>query len=183
MVPSPAVRIAHTADLTPAERARIRDLLDAAFEGDFADEDWEHALGGVHALIRDADGLLIAHGSVVQRQVRHADRSYRAGYVEGVAVRADRRREGLGHRVMAALERVIDAAYDFGALSASDAGAALYAARGWRVWPGRLGALGPDGPVALPEEEGSTYVRPAAGHSLPDPAHPLSFDWRNGDLL
>ncbi|CAO0830447.1 hypothetical protein SMICM17S_05446 [Streptomyces microflavus] len=61
---------------------------------------------------------------------------------------------------MAALERVVDGAYEFGALSASDAGAALYAARGWQVWPGSLAALGPHGTVALPEEEGSTYVRP-----------------------
>ncbi|MFJ5866035.1 GNAT family N-acetyltransferase [Streptomyces parvus] len=179
----PAVRTAPTFELTAAERAEIRDLLDAAFEGDFADEDWEHALGGVHALIRDADGLLIAHGSVVQRRVLHADRSYRAGYVEGVAVRAGRRRGGLGHRIMAALEHVIDSAHDFGALSASDAGAALYTARGWRIWPGRLTALGPDGPLPLPEEEGSTYVRPAAGNPLPGPAHALAFDWRNGDLL
>ncbi|MFJ2849584.1 GNAT family N-acetyltransferase [Streptomyces rubiginosohelvolus] len=179
----PAARTAPTFELTAAERAEIRDLLDAAFEGDFADEDWEHTLGGVHALIRDADGHLIAHGAVVQRRVLHADRSYRAGYVEGVAVRADRRRGGLGHRIMAALEHVIDAAHDFGALSASDAGAALYAARGWQIWPGRLTALGPDGPLPLPDEEGSTYVRPAAGQRLPAPAHALAFDWRNGDLL
>ncbi|MFJ2025566.1 GNAT family N-acetyltransferase [Streptomyces sp. NPDC087897] len=180
---TPAVQVAHTSDLTPAELTRIRDLLDAAFEGDFDDDDWDHSLGGVHALIRDEYGRPVAHGCVVQRRVRHADRSYRAGYVEAVAVRADRRREGLGHRVMEALERVIDTAYDFGALSASDAGAALYTARGWQVWPGRLGALGPAGPVALPEEEGSTYVRPTAGRPLPAPGHPLHFDWRDGDLL
>ncbi|MFH9266616.1 GNAT family N-acetyltransferase [Streptomyces sp. NPDC017546] len=180
---SPALRVAHTSELTTSERGRIRGLLDTAFDGDFADEDWEHSLGGIHALVCDADGDPIAHGSVVQRRVLHADRSYRAGYVEAVAVRADRRREGLGHRVMAALEHVIDTAHDFGALSASDAGAALYAARGWQVWPGRLAALGPAGPVPLPEEEGTTYVRPAAGRPLPTPGHPLQFDWREGDLL
>ncbi|RPK90839.1 MULTISPECIES: GNAT family N-acetyltransferase [Streptomyces] len=180
---SPAPHTAHTSALTASERRRIRDLLDTAFDGDFTDEDWEHSLGGVHALVHDADGLLIAHGSVVQRRVLHAGRSYRAGYVEAVAVRADRRREGLGHHVMAALEQVVDAAYDFGALSASDAGAALYAARGWQVWPGRLAALGPSGPVPLPEEEGATYIRPAAGRPLPAPGHPLQFDWRDGDLL
>ncbi|WP_097867997.1 GNAT family N-acetyltransferase [Streptomyces sp. rh34] len=180
---SPALRVAHTSELTTSERGRIRGLLDTAFDGDFADEDWEHSLGGVHALVRDADGVLIAHGSVVQRRVLHAVRSHRAGYVEAVAVRADRRREGHGHRVMAALEHVIDTAYDFGALSASDTGAALYTARGWQVWPGRLAALGPAGPVPLPEEEGSTYVRPAAGRPLPAPGHPLQFDWREGDLL
>ncbi|PCG85938.1 aminoglycoside 2'-N-acetyltransferase [Streptomyces sp. WZ.A104] len=181
--PAPAVRTVHTVELTAAERAKIRALLDTAFDGDFADQDWEHALGGIHALIHGEDGLLVAHGAVVQRRVLHANRSYRVGYVEAVAVRAGHRRGGLGHRVMAALEHVIDTAHDFGALSASDAGAALYAARGWQVWPGRLTALGPDGPVPLPEEEGSTYVRPAAGRPLPAPVHPLAFDWREGDLL
>ncbi|KOU47006.1 MULTISPECIES: GNAT family N-acetyltransferase [Streptomyces] len=180
---NPAVRIAHTCDLTPAELARVRDLLDAAFEGNFDDDDWDHALGGMHALVLDPYGRPIAHGSVVQRRVQHADRSYRAGYVEAVAVHTLYRREGLGHRVTAALERVIDTAYDFGALSASDEGAALYAARGWQVWPGRLAAFGPAGTVPLPEEEGSTYVRPAAGRPLPDPGHPLHFDWRDGDVL
>ncbi|NED23397.1 aminoglycoside 2'-N-acetyltransferase, partial [Streptomyces anulatus] len=52
-----------------------------------------------------------------------------------------------------------------------------------QVWPGRLAALGPAGPVPLPEEEGTTYVRQAAGRPLPEPGHPLQFDWREGDLL
>jgi hypothetical protein len=43
------VQRAHTADLNAAERARIRTFLDEAFDGDFTDDDWEHALGGVHA--------------------------------------------------------------------------------------------------------------------------------------
>ncbi|CCK27259.1 hypothetical protein BN159_2880 [Streptomyces davaonensis JCM 4913] len=60
------LRTAHTADLTPAELAAVRALSDDAFDGDFADEDWEHCLGGMHAL------------------------------VEAVAVRADARRTGLG---------------------------------------------------------------------------------------
>ncbi|WP_329123275.1 GNAT family N-acetyltransferase [Streptomyces sp. NBC_01465] len=168
----------HTADLDPAELTEIRALLDAAFKGGFSDDDWDHSLGGIHALIRDADGIA-AHGSVVQRRALHAGRSYRVGYVEGVAVRADRHRQGLGGRIMEALEQVIDRAYEFGALSASSEGAGLYASRGWQVWPGRLGALGPEGVVPLPEEEGTTYVRPLVG----DPALPLLFDWRDGDVL
>ncbi len=99
----------HTYELTPTARDGIRALLDTAFEGGFSDDDWDHALGGIHVYARDGSGLL-AHGSVVQRRVIHAHRSYRIGYVEGVAVRADRRRAGLGDRVMAALERVIDGA-------------------------------------------------------------------------
>lgn len=172
----------HTYELTPTARDGIRAFLDTAFEGGFSDDDWDHTLGGIHAYARDGSGLL-AHGSVVQRRVIHAHRSYRIGYVEGVAVRADRRREGLGGRVMTALERVIDGAYAFGALSASDTGAALYAARGWQVWQGQIGVQGLSGVVPLPDEEGSTYVRGAAGRPLPSPSRKLIFDWRDGDVL
>ncbi|MBX7469612.1 MULTISPECIES: GNAT family N-acetyltransferase [unclassified Streptomyces] len=172
-------RTAHTADLTPAELHVIRALLDTAFDGGFSDDDWDHTLGGVHALVHQG-GDLVAHGSVVQRRVLHAGRSYRVGYVEGVAVRADQRRRGLGGLVMAPLERVIEGAYAFGALSASEQGAPLYRARGWRAWGGRIEALAPDGVVPLPEEEGTTYV---LGPQVPSAASPLTFDWRDGDVL
>lgn len=181
--PGTTLRTVHTAHLTPTELTTLRALLDDAFGSDFADEDWDHGLGGMHALIEGSDGQLLAHGSLVMRRVQHRDSSLRIGYVEAVAVRADRRRQGLGGRIMAALEEIVDRAYVFGALSASDAGAALYKARGWQVWPGGLAALGPVGVVPLPEEEGTTYVRPAAGRSLPDPAAALYFDWRDGDVL
>lgn len=174
------LRLAHTADLEPVELGHARALLDAAFEGDLSDEDWDHGCGGLHALVHDETGLA-AHGSVVMRRVRHRGRWLRTGYVEAVAVRADVRRTGLGGRVMAELERVIDRAYDLGALSASEDGARLYTARGWRQWPGRVHALSPAGIVRLPEEEGSLYVRPALAGPL-DAAGELVLDWRDGDV-
>ncbi|MFD7915444.1 GNAT family N-acetyltransferase [Streptomyces sp. NPDC059752] len=175
--------VRHTAELTGAELREIRALLDGAFDGDFADEDFEHALGGMHALVRDAGGDLVAHGSVVMRRVVHRGRALRTGYVEAVAVRADARRRGLGGQVMARLEQVIGRAYVLGALSASQDGAALYLSRGWQVWGGRIGALSPQGPVPLPEEEGSTYVWAPPGGVRLDPAGRLDFDWRDGDVL
>ncbi|MGW1768780.1 GNAT family N-acetyltransferase [Streptomyces sp. NPDC002073] len=175
-------RIAHTAQLARPEREELRLLLDAAFEGDFGDEDFEHALGGMHVLLREA-GELVAHGSVVQRRVLHGGRALRTGYVEAVCVRADRRRRGLAGRVMAELERIVDRAYVLGALSASEAGAALYAGRGWQRWPGRIGALGPAGPVALPEEEGSLFLWLPPDPSPLDAGGRLDFDWRDGDVL
>ncbi|MFF8829919.1 GNAT family N-acetyltransferase [Streptomyces sp. NPDC015131] len=178
-----ATHLAHTYELPPAELGAIRALLDTAFDGDFTDRDWDHGLGGVHAVVRDEHGVA-AHGSVIMRRVAHAGRSYRVGYVEAVAVRADRRRQGLGGRVMAALEEVVDGAYAFGALSASEEGAALYRARGWQLWNGRIEAYGPGGTAHLPDEEDSTYLRPAAGRTLPSAsAGALVFDWRDGDIL
>ncbi len=171
---------AHTADLDPADLRAARALLDEAFEGDFGDEDWEHGLGGMHVLVHDGAGLA-AHGSVVMRRIRHRGRWLRTGYVEAVAVRADARWTGLGGRVMAALERIVDRAYDLGALSASEDGAPLYTARGWRQWSGQVCALSPDGIVRLPEEEGGVHVRPALAGPL-DPAHALVLDWRDGDV-
>ncbi|OKK06700.1 aminoglycoside 2'-N-acetyltransferase [Streptomyces sp. CB03234] len=178
-----SLRMAHTYELAPAALAAIRAMLNAAFDGGFTDQDWDHGLGGVHAYVEDEHGIA-AHGSVIMRRVAHAGRSYRVGYVEAVAVRADRRRQGLGGRVMTALEEVVDGAYAFGALSASDDGAELYRARGWQLWNGRVEAYGPDGVVHLPDEEDSTYLRPAAGRPLPAAdAGALLFDWRDGDVL
>ncbi|MFJ5779417.1 GNAT family N-acetyltransferase [Streptomyces sp. NPDC093094] len=175
------LRIAHTSALEPVELRTVRALLHDAFDGGLAEEDWEHALGGMHALVHDGRGLA-AHGAVVMRRARLHGRWLRVGYVEGVAVRRDVRRTGLGGRVMDALEGVIARAYDLGALSASDEGALLYEARGWHAWSGPLGALGPEGVVRLPDEEGSTYVWPApAAEAGADT--PLLFDWRDGDVL
>jgi aminoglycoside 2'-N-acetyltransferase I len=173
------VRTAHTADLDPATLAAARALLDSVFEGEFTDDDWEHALGGVHALVWQEDSL-VGHGSVIQRRLIHGARALRTGYVEGVGVRADRRRHGHGAAVMAALEGVIRAAYDLGALGATDVAADFYAARGWRRWEGPLSALTPDGVVRTPEEEGGIYVLAVAAPL--DLIGPLTCDWRDGDV-
>ncbi|MFF4762517.1 GNAT family N-acetyltransferase [Streptomyces sp. NPDC001292] len=171
------LRTTHTADLTPAELRSIRGLLDDAFDGDFSDDDWDHTLGGLHVLAHDERGLA-GHGAVVMRRVRYRGRWVRVGYVEGVAVRRDVRRAGIGGRVIAVLERVIARAYAFGALSATDDGARLYETRGWRLWGGRICALGPEGLVRLREEEGAVYVWSAV-----EADGELVFDWRDGDVL
>jgi aminoglycoside 2'-N-acetyltransferase I len=173
------VRIAHTADLSPTTLAAARTLLYRAFEGNMSDHDWEHALGGVHALLWEG-GELIGHASVIQRRLLHGGRALRAGYVEGVGVRADRRRHGHGEAMMKALERVIRAAYEVGALSATDVGAELYAALGWEAWRGPTSALTPAGIVRTEDDDGSIYVLQVA-ESM-DLAAELVCDWRDGDL-
>lgn len=82
------IRTAHTASLNAADLRAIRTLLDEAFDGTFSDEDYEHGLGGMHALVWDGS-TLIAHGSVVMRRLLHSGRALRTGYVEAVAVHPD----------------------------------------------------------------------------------------------
>ena len=173
------LRTAHTADVDPATLRAARALLDAVFEGDMTDDDWEHALGGVHALVWDG-GELIGHASVVQRRLLHGGRALRAGYVEGVGVSAHRRGHGHGAALMAALERVVRGAYDLGALGATDAGAAFYAARGWRRWEGPTSALTPSGIARTEEDDGSIYVLPIAVRL--DLSGAVTCAWRDGDV-
>lgn len=150
-----------------------------AFDGDFTDADWEHALGGMHALICH-HGALIAHGAVVQRRLLYRDIALRCGYLEGVAVREDWRGQGLGTAVMDALEQVVRGAYPLGALSASEDGSHMYAARGWLPWQGPTSVLGPTGLARTAEDDGSVFVLPV-GIEL-DTTAEIACDWRDGDV-
>jgi aminoglycoside 2'-N-acetyltransferase I len=176
----PRLELAHTAALPDETRRLGRALLDEAFGNDFTDEDWEHALGGVHALVW-LGGTLVAHGSVVQRRVLHRGRALRTGYVEGVGVASRHRRRGLGGMVMAGLEKVIRGAYDLGALSATRAGEPLYTGRGWRIWEGPTWALTPAGPVRTADVDRRILVLPITA-DLGRRDDELTCDWREGDL-
>ena len=112
------LRVAHTGDLTPSELSAARALLYTVFD-DMTEHDWDHALGGIHALVLEGPEV-VGHASVVMRRILHGGRALRAGYVEGVAVRKDRQRQGLGAAMMTPLEDLIRRAYDLGALGASD---------------------------------------------------------------
>ena len=173
------VHIAHTADLEPVVLAAARALLDDAFAGEMTDADWEHALGGIHALAWEDDAL-VGHASVIQRRLLHGGRALRAGYVEGVGVRPDRRRAGIGGALMEALERVIRGAYELGALGSTDMAADFYAARGWKRWRGPTSALTPDGIRRTPGDDGGIYVLPVSAPL--DLGAELSCDWRDGDV-
>ena len=174
----PPVRTAHTADLDAATLTAARALLYEVFD-DMSEHDWEHCLGGVHALAFDGD-TVVAHAAVVQRRLLHAGRALRTGYVEGVAVRSDQRRRGHGAALMAALERVIRGAYDVGALGATDQAVALYVARGWTRWRGPSSALTPEGIRRTEDDDGGIYVLPGA---VPlDLDGELTCDWRDGDV-
>jgi aminoglycoside 2'-N-acetyltransferase I len=169
-------RMVHTADLDGQAKAAIRALMDAAFDG-VSDDTFDNVLGGLHTLIYQGREL-IGHASVVQRRLLHGGRALRTGYIEGVAVRADRRRRGHGDAMMTVLERIVRSGYHLGALGASPAGARLYASRGWRLWRGPSSVLAPDGIRRTPGSDGAIYVLPVL---VPvDVTGELTCDWRPG---
>jgi len=173
------VRTAHTAKLSAAALRSVRALLDEAFDGDFTDEDFEHGLGGVHALVSEGS-TLVGHGCVVMRRLWHAGRSLRTGYVEGVAVHSAHRGHRHGHAVMAELERVIAGAYEIGALSTSESAFGFYASRGWQLWNGTASVFSPNGIQRTPDDEGAIYLLP--GSVQIPPGGDLACDWRDGDV-
>ena len=210
--PHRGLTVAHTGHLDGATLASVRALLDEAFDGDLADEDWEHALGGMHALAFDG-ARLIGHGAVVQRRLVHGGRALRAGYVEAVAVAPAFQRRGHAAAIMDALERVIRGAYDLGALSATEDGAVVQRTRQTimdaleRLVRGAydLGALSATddgaglylsrgwqpwrGPTSALTPAGTVPTPEDDGSVLVlpvsadlDPAGELTCDWRDGDL-
>ncbi|MDJ0768677.1 MAG: GNAT family N-acetyltransferase [Ilumatobacter sp.] len=122
---------------------QIRELMDAAFAGDFSDDDWAHTIGGVHAVVADAAGAVLAHASVVARTITVGGAAFRAGYVEGVATLPDRQGEGLGSMAMEAIAEHLRGVYQLGVLGTGEWH--FYERLGWERW------------------QGMTWVRRAAG--------------------
>lgn len=172
-------RLLHTADLESDARQRAYEMVNDAFAGEFTDTDWDHALGGMHALIFHR-GAIIAHGAVVQRRLVYRGAPLRCGYVEAVAVREDWRGQGLAIAILDACEQVIRGGYQVGALSSSDRGRKLYTLRGWLPWGGPTSVLAPAGTIRTPDDDGSVFVLPVAIEM--DATAALACDWRDGDV-
>ena len=175
--------LGHTGEIDSALLEDCRVLLHAVFVGDMTEADWEHAVGDMHSIITDGD-VVIGHASVVQRRLLHQSRAWRTGYVEGVGVHPHWQRRGVGKLLMTPLHQIIDASYDLGALSATDAARPLYEGLGWQRWLGPTSAMTPDGVVRTPEEDDGIYVRPCSPAFLLaiDRTAALCCDWRDGDV-
>lgn len=172
------IRIAHTAELDAATLDAAHALLEAVFEGELTAQDWDNCLGGLHALAWEGEAL-VGHAALIQRRLVHGGRAWRVGYVEGVGVRADRRRRGIAGALMAELEAIIGRAYDFGALGSSDEGLPFYTSRGWQPWRGALRIVTLDGIEETPDEQGWILV---FGGDLDLDGDLLCADFRDGDV-
>ena len=81
------VRQARTANLSPEEVQKFGRSCGwhSRREEGFTEDDWDHAVGGVHFVIEIGEEV-VAHASVVERDLHIGDVPVRTGYVEAVAV-------------------------------------------------------------------------------------------------
>jgi aminoglycoside 2'-N-acetyltransferase I len=176
----PLVQEVSTAALSPSELAEIRRLLDLAFGDRLSEDDWAHALGGRHFLLRDPrEGTLLSHASVVSRTIGLPGRLLSAGYVEAVGTRPGFRGRGLASAVMESVARFIAGHFDIGALSSSGD---LYEKLGWIRWLGPTWCRGEGGLVRTPHEDGGVLVLPTPSTPHLDLDADLSVEWREGDV-
>lgn len=173
------LRVARTDELAQPTLSALRELFEAAFDNDFGDENWEHALGGVHFILEDG-GSILAHASVVPRELETRERMWRTGFVEAVAARPDAQRSGHGTMVMRAAGEHINAAYELGSLSTGEN--AFYERLGWQTWRGDTGVRTDQGIDMTPWEKGCVMVLLTDASAAIDLTGPITCEWRPGDV-
>jgi aminoglycoside 2'-N-acetyltransferase I len=169
-------------DLTPAQVSTIRAMLWAAF-GDKPDEamtedDWQHALRGTHFLL-EVDAEIVAYASVSERTLELDGRQVRTGYVEAVATSVSHQGQGLGSRLMEAVNAYIRERFELGALGTGRHH--FYERLGWITWKGPTLVRTPEGPLRTPDEDGYVLVLSTPASPELDPAGSISCDRRSGD--
>jgi aminoglycoside 2'-N-acetyltransferase I len=172
-----------TAELTAGEGREIRTLMDVAFrsEGEeerFSDDDWQHALGGVHFVL-ELDGEIVAHAAVVERQLYVGGVPLRTGYVEAVATSPDRQGVGLGSIVMTDVTDYIRDGFEFGGLGTGRQ--TFYGRLGWRIWAGPSAVRTPDGERPTPDDDGYIMILDTPTTPPLDLAARISCEERPGD--
>lgn len=171
-----------THELTAPEIRAIRELLWAAFgSGDqgFTEDDWQHAIGGLHFVL-ELDGKILAHASVVQRELHLDGRPVRTGYVEAVATDPGQQGRGLGTRVMREVTSYVRERFELGALGTGSHH--FYERLGWLAWRGPTLVRTEDGTQRTPGEDGYILVLPTPSSPELDLRAPMSCEWRPGDV-
>jgi aminoglycoside 2'-N-acetyltransferase I len=168
-----------TDSLGAAGERALHDWLTIAYAGDFSEEDWAHSRGGLHAVIRDGRGI-VSHAALVPRIIVCDERPLRAGYVEAVATRTDRRRRGHARRILRKIGNIIARDYDIGVLATGLP--AVYSTLGWERWRGASYAQLPLERVRTAEDDGSLMVLRTTRTRLLDSSGDIVADWRDGDI-
>ncbi len=172
-----------TPELTSDEVLTIRALMEVAFglEGEeerFSEDDWQHALGGVHFVL-ELDGEIVAHAAVVERRLFVAGQPLRTGYVEAVATSPDRQGLGLGSIVMSDVTEYVREGFELGGLGTGRQ--SFYGRLGWRIWAGPSAVRTPDGERPTPDDDGYIMVLETPTSPRLDLSAPISCEERPGD--
>jgi aminoglycoside 2'-N-acetyltransferase I len=158
-------------------------LLFTAFGTDeeerFTEDDWDHAVGGVHFVL-DLEGHVIAHASVVERELHIDGHPLRTGYVEAVAVAPGHQGVGFGSAVMGDVTSYVRGAFELGALGTGRQ--RFYERLGWQVWMGPTSVRTADGLGRTPDEDGFILVLRTASSPPFDLTASISCDFRPGDV-
>lgn len=177
------LRRATTPELSANEVRSIRALMAVAFgsdeEGRFSDDDWQHALGGVHFVL-EIEGEIVAHAAVVERQLQVGGMAVRTGYVEAVATSPERQGLGLGSIVMTDVTEYIREGFELGGLGTGRT--SFYGRLGWRIWAGPSAVRTPDGEQPTPDDGGYIMVLETPTSPPLDLTAPISCEWRPGDV-
>ena len=137
-------------EVSSKTESSIRALLDLAYEGDFSPEDWEHTFGGQY-FIGFLDETVIAHGSVVPRNMFIDGKSLTVGYVEAIAVLPSHWRQGFGTQLMHQITRFCQDNYELSMLSTDEN--QFYKGLGWKQFQGESFARTSDLEVRTLEED------------------------------
>lgn len=135
-VPGLVVDVLLSDEVSAQELAALRELAWAAFSAagdDLHETDWEHALGGHHAIAR-LDSRPVGHAAVVPRTLLVDGEPVAAGYVEAVATAVEVQGLGIGSAVMSRIGEVVTERFALGALSTYRP--SFYARLGWLRWRG-----------------------------------------------
>jgi aminoglycoside 2'-N-acetyltransferase I len=142
--------IKEVVDVDSDTEISIRALLDLAYEGDFSYEDWEHTFGGRH-FIGFLDDTIIAHGSVVPRNIFIDGKSLTVGYVEAIAVLPSHWRQGFGSQLMQQITKFCQDNYELSMLSTDED--QFYKRLGWKQFQGESFVKNGDSEVRTAEED------------------------------
>jgi aminoglycoside 2'-N-acetyltransferase I len=169
-----------TVEATTSQLTELRRFVEDAFDGDFSDDDWAHALGGTHVVVRDRD-VVLAHASVVARTLDVGGVPFPTGYVESVATAADHRGAGLGTTVMGEIGGVIRRDFNLGALSTGSHH--FYERLGWERWGGKTLVRDPaTGELQrTPFDDDAVMVLRCDRSAAIDPTSPIVCEARPGD--
>jgi len=173
------VRLVPSDDLSSEELAVLRELFRVAWSDDpdpFSDDDWEHAIGGVHFLLEEGSDLL-AHASVVERELHVGRHRLATGYVEAVATWPIHQRRAYGSALMRQVGAYIDETFQLGALGGTPA---FYERLGWVAWKGPTFVRTDSTLIRTAEDDGSVLVRLTPTSPELDLSAPISCDWRPG---